>query len=271
LAQRLDVPPADFQYTAVGLNHLTWFTEVRAKGQDVMPRLRELARAELSKRSSDPEAYDLPGGLCWQLLDIFGAYPAVGDGHVLEFFPTLFPTGEYGGKKIGVEWHRFEDITKWGDGIYAQMREKAFSKEPLEDDYFEKIAGEGEHEQCIDIIESIRQDKGEVFSANLPNGGQVPNLPPEAVLEGPAVATAVGLKPIAQRPLPPGIAGTLATRLQYVETLVEAALEGSRTKFVQALVLDGWVSSIEMAEKLADELLAAQADYLPGFGRAPAS
>jgi alpha-galactosidase len=265
LAQRLGVAPADFQYAAVGLNHLTWFTEVRSKGEDMMPRLHELAREELSKRTSEPEAYALPGGLCWQLLETFGAYPAVGDGHVLEFFPSLFPNGEYGGKKIGVEWHPFENIITWGDGIYEQMREKAFSKKPLEQDYFEKIAGEGEHEQCIDIIESIRLDKGEVFSANLPNSGQAPNLPLEAVLEAPTMATAGGMKPIAQRPLPSGVMGTLATRLQWVETVVEAALEGSRQKFVQALMLDGWVRSVDMAARLAEELLAAHADYLPQF------
>ena len=268
LAERLGVAPADFRYTAVGLNHLTWFTEIRSKGEDMMPRLHELAQDELSKRAADPEAYDLPGGLCWQLLQTFGAYPAVGDGHVLEFFPSLFPNGEYGGKKIGVDWHPFEDIIAWGNRIYDQMREKAFSKKPLEDDYFAKVAGEGEHEQCIDIIESIRLDKGEVFSANLPNSDQAPNLPPQAVLEGPTMATAGGMKPIAQRPLPSGVTGTLATRLQWVETVIEAALEGSRQKFIQALVLDGWVKSIDMATQLADELLAAQAEHLPPFANA---
>jgi alpha-galactosidase/6-phospho-beta-glucosidase family protein len=249
----------------VGLNHLTWFTELRARGQDVMPRLKEIAARELAKRESDPDSYQLPGGLCWQLLQTFGAVPAVGDGHVLEFFPSLFPAGEFGGKKIGVEWHPFENIITWGDGIYDEMREKAFSKKPLEEDYFEKIAGEGEQEQCIAIIDSIRRDKGEVFSANLPNLGQSPNLPPEAVLEAPTMATAGGMKAIAQRPLPPGVTGTLATRLQWVETVVEAALEGSRQKFIQALVLDGWVKSIDMAAQLADELLAAQGGHLPQF------
>ncbi len=265
LARQLEVDPSDFEYTAVGLNHLTWFTELRERGQDVMPRLKEIAARELTRRAAEPEAYDLPGGLCWQLLQTFGAFPAVGDGHVLEFFPSLFPTGEFGGKKIGVAWHPFERIITWGDGIYDEMREKAFSKKPLEDDYFEKIAGEGEQEQCIDIIESIRLDKGEIFSANLPNSGQAPNLPPEAVLEAPTMATAAGMKPIAQRPLPPGITGTLATRLQWVETVIEAALEGSRQKFIQALVLDGWVKSVDMAAQLADELLAAQAAHLPQF------
>jgi len=264
LAKELQVDPADLRYTAVGLNHLTWFTEVRARGEDMMPRLHELAEEHLA-RQSGPEQYSQPGGLCWQLLKTFGAFPAVGDGHVLEFFPTLFPNGEYGGQKIGLEWHPFEKIITWGDGIYEQMKEKAFSKDPLESDYFDEIAGEGEHEQCVDIIESIRTDAGRVFSANLPNSGQAPNLPPEAVLEAPTMATAAGMKPLAQPPLPSGVAGTLASRLYWVETVVEAALKGSRRKFVQALVLDGWVSSIPMAEQLADELLAAHAKHLPRF------
>jgi alpha-galactosidase/6-phospho-beta-glucosidase family protein len=170
-----------------------------------------------------------------------------------------------------VEWHPFEKIITWGDGIYEQMKEKAFSKEPLPSDYFDTIAGEGEHEQCIDIIDSIRQDKGEVFSANLPNSGQAPNLPPEAILEAPTMATAGGMKPIAQSPLPNGLAGTLASRLSWVETVTEAALEGSREKFVQALVLDGWVKSVGMAQELAEELLAAHAQYLPRFSGAGAA
>jgi alpha-galactosidase/6-phospho-beta-glucosidase family protein len=147
------------------------------------------------------------------------------------------------------------------------MKENAFSKEPLAADYFDKIAGEGEHEQCIDIIDSIRRDKGEVFSANLPNNGQAPNLPPEAVLEAPTMATAAGMKPIAQPPLASGIAGTLVSRLSWVETVTQAALEGSREKFVQALVLDGWVKSIGMAQELADELLTAHAEHLPRFSK----
>jgi alpha-galactosidase/6-phospho-beta-glucosidase family protein len=61
------------------------------------------------------------------------------------------------------------------------------------------------------------------------------------------------------------LAGTLATRYQWVETIVEAALEGSRDKFIQALVLDGYVDSFDMATKLADDLLTEQAVHLPQF------
>ena len=112
---------------------------------------------------------------------------------------------------------------------------------------------------------SIRNNRSKLFSANLPNTGQAPNLPLEQYIEGPAIAGAAGLRPIATPPLPAALVGTLATRFQWVEVTVEAALEGSRDKFVQALVLDGAVRSLDQAEKLADELLAAHRQYLPQF------
>jgi len=59
------------------------------------------------------------------------------------------------------------------------------------------------------------------------------------------------------------VAGTLATRFQWVEAVVEAALEGSRDKFIQALLLDGAVDDPDMVVALADDLLAAQVAYLP--------
>ncbi|MDH7480644.1 MAG: hypothetical protein QHH26_01550 [Armatimonadota bacterium] len=252
LANVLGVQISRLSYTAVGMNHLTWFTEVQVDGKDAMPRLQEIAAA---RKIEDGDPFS------WHLLRLFGAFPAVLDRHVCEFFTQFFADGSYYGKKLGVDAFSFEETIAWGDRIFEEMREDALSSKPLREEYFLKIGGE--HEQVIEIIDSILTNAGRVYSANLPNRGQVPNLPPESVIESPAVADASGLKPIPQKPLPSALAGTLATRLMWVETIVEAALEGSRTKFVQALVLDGSVKSLEMAEKLADELLAAQKEYLP--------
>jgi len=47
--------------------------------------------------------------------------------------------------------------------------------------------------------------------------------------------------------------------------VVEAALEGSRDKVVQALVIDGAAPSLDVAERLADDLIEAQRLYLPQF------
>lgn len=279
LARLLHIAPERFKYTAVGMNHLTWFVDVRADGQDALPRLREIARAKLTGLSgaNDLGARFAEGGTAergraaaiddpftWQLVDLFGAFPAVLDRHVTEFFPQLFRgRGSYYGKTLGVDAFSFEDTIAGGDRIFDEMTQQALAAEPLPEDYFARIGGE--HEQVLDILDSIRGDAGRVFSANLPNRGQVPNLPAEAIVESPAVADGGGVRPIAQPPLACGLAGTLATRFQWVETVVEAALEGRRDKFVQALVLDGAVESVAHAQALAEDLLAAQSVYLPLF------
>jgi len=266
LAKEMGVEFARTKYAAVGMNHLTWFTEVRIDGRDALPRLREIGRGKLERMAAGEVSAEEISPFSWQMLELFGAFPAVLDRHVTEFFPHLF-AGEkqYYGKTLGVDCYSVEGIIGYGDSIYNEMKERAFSPEPLAEDYFDTISGE--HEQVVEIIDSIRQDAGRIYSVNLPNRGQVPNLPDEAILETPAIAEGAGLRPIAQPPLPAGLVGTLATRLAWVETVVEAALEGSRTKFVQALLLDGAVSSVEVAERLADELLAAHAGYLPQFGK----
>jgi alpha-galactosidase len=271
LAARLEVEPSRMRHTAVGINHLTWFTEVRVDGRDVLPKLAAMAREALGRGPADVRARRdcrrTQMIVTWQLLELFGAYPAVGDRHITEFFPHLFGgKGAYHGRTLGVDEFSFEDCIAYGDRTYAEMAALAKAPGALSSDYFERMCGE--HEQVLDIIESVRTDAGRIYSANLPNRGQVPNLPAEAVVESPAIASAAGLRPIQQPPLSAALCGTLATRFQWVETVVEAALEGDRNKFVQALVLDGAVPSIDVARTLADELLAAHQRYLPLFRKA---
>ena len=262
LADLLDVPRDELHYTAAGVNHLTWFTDVRHDGKDLMPRLHEIGREALASAAEDPDTVNR-NRFTWELLERFGAFPAVGDRHTSEFFPQFFREGKYYGRTLGVDAFSFEETIAGGDRIFDEMRTDALSPEPLGDEYFDRIGGE--HEQVIDIIQSLRTGSHKTYSANLPNEGQVPNLPEGAVLESPAVALKGSLEPVQLEPLAPGIAATLAMRLAWVETIVDAALEGSRDKFVQALVIEGAVDSLETAEKLADELLAAQAEYLPQF------
>jgi alpha-galactosidase len=261
LAALLGVPAESLSTTAAGINHLTWFTELRAGGVDLGPKLAELARAKVAQITAG-QSVDDP--FTWQLCDLTGAFPAVKDRHITEFFGRLFAAeGSYFGRTLGVEAFSFEQTIAWGDQGFERMAAVARGEQPLPPEWLGH--GGGEHEQVVDIIASIRGDAGRTYSANLPNRGQVPNLPAEAVIESPALALAPGLRPIQLPPLPPFIAGTLASRFEWVETVVEAALRGSRRHFVQALLLDGAVSGLDQAERLADELLAAQRDYLPQF------
>ena len=279
LAGFIGVPVEELRYAAVGINHLTWFTELRHNGQDAWPRVREeLARRlgvgidvaslgqkfpEMGETPEPPEGLDNP--FSWDMFQLYGAFPAVLDRHAIEFFPQLVPDGRYYGKTLGVDCFSMEACIENGDRAYERMREIALSPDPLPEDFFDPFGGE--HEQVISIIDSIRTDAGRVYSANLPNRGQVGNLPADAVIESPAVADGSGMHALMMGDLPAGIAATLVSRLATVETIVDAGLTGDRDLFVQALVADGSVKSLATARALADDLLAAHAEHLPQFAR----
>jgi alpha-galactosidase len=277
LADALKVDPKDLSYNVAGINHLTWFSEVSIKGVDAMPMLRQQAKKVIQSAQSAVDAAEdgsasIPhsGGpfdssfrepFSWQSLLWFDAFPAPGDRHITEFFPQLFRDGRYYGKTLGVDEFRFEDTIAAGDEIFAEMRTDALNPGALPDSYFASQGGE--QEQVVEILQAIHNNVNKVFFANLPNSGQAPNLPLGMVVETPAVTDGRGIHPIQQSPLPTAAAGALATRFAWVETVTEAALEGSRQKFIQALILDGAVNSPDAAVRLAEDLITAHKAYLP--------
>ena len=109
------------------------------------------------------------------------------------------------------------------------------------------------------------EDKRRIFSANLPNRGAVPNLPNDAILELPAVATATGLRAVQILDFPERLAALLRRKIEGQALTVEAALTGSRARFVDAVLADGAVSERHVAEELVDELLKEHRVHLPQF------
>ena len=277
MARALDAPLDAVKYTAAGINHLTWFTEVRLHGQDAMPRLggdcRQTAgRVAWPRRKATPAStspwdesgltVDFP--LAWQLLQRFGAFPAAMDRHVTEFFPQWFRgQHSYYGRTLGVDAFPFEAVVKLGDQVYADMEEHAMAPGPLPADYFDRISGE--HEQVVEIIDSIRRDVGRVYSTNLPNRGQVPNLPPEAIVESPAVADAGGLRPIM---LPSSMRRWPARWPRGISGWKRSSRPPCRGAATSSCRHSCWTApsnSLADAERMAGDLLKAQAEYLPQF------
>ena len=277
LASFIGAPPEEISSLFVGLNHLTFVFDLRWKGRDVFP----LACARLAAERGDSADLDAIGQqfpemgapsesfraadnpFSWSLFETYGAYPAVNDRHVVEFFPERFPNGQYHGKTLGVDVFSIESTIAHGDEIYARMRARALGREPLDEQLFARAVGE--HEQLLDILGAIAGDTRKIFSVNLPNCGAVPNLPDDAVLELPAAATATGLRPLQILDFPDPLAAIVTRKLAATRLTVEAALSGDRNLFVEALLADGAVTDPEMARKMGDELLEAHRDDLPQF------
>ncbi len=236
----------------VGMNHLTWITHLTHAGEDLWPRVRE-GRAAL-----DP----MDNPFSWELFDSYGAFPAVLDRHVSEFFPECFPGGDYYGRKLGLEAFDIDGVIHSGDDHFERMAAQAEGRLALDESVFAREAGE--HEALIPIIASIRSDARDVFPMNVPNR-TVAGVPEGFVIETPVAASGAGCLPLNLPPVGPGVLATVCEALYGVEITVEAALTGDRDLVTQALLYDRCVTSRRAAIALADALIEANREHLPQF------
>jgi alpha-galactosidase/6-phospho-beta-glucosidase family protein len=154
----------------------------------------------------------------------------------------------------------FESVIEWGDKIFERMANEAYGLTPLAE---EKEAGE--HSQLVEILRAVWSDANRFYSVNLPNTGQVSNLPLGAILEGTTLVNGSGFHPLSFGHLPPGISAILQRVIGIQELTAAAALNGDYRLLVQALLAEGHVLTRQQAEALADALLAAQRQWLPHF------
>jgi alpha-galactosidase len=251
-----------------GINHCHWVVDFRIKGQDAFPMLRAILDQDTersqwkfgSQIARPQETVKQP--LCIRLFRHFGAYPGPGDGHVGEFFPQLMRplienVEEFQGEAIKyvyrsypVLWQKMEDIGKKG----APIDTEAFAKELAWD-----------HTQFLDILESQQDNLGRVQYVNIPNRGFIHNLPEDMVVEVPATVDAAGLHPFALGDLPDTIIPMMAHKLASLNLIIEAAMEGSREKAVQAFLNDPHCTDIEKGIRMVNELIDGELEYLPNF------
>ncbi|MET4780570.1 hypothetical protein [Glaciihabitans sp. UYNi722] len=271
LAQLIDAPFERTSTLYAGINHLTFIYDFRLDGADAWPLVRERVHRELAETASPADIgnifYDSPTAwhnpFAWELFDRYGAFPAAGDRHVTEFFPERFASGDYYGKKLGIDAFSLPEILEWGEDRYQGMRRQALGEEPLDQSIFERSGGE--QEQLIAIIRSITFDTREMFSCNVINGCLVRGLPESAAVEIPGVATGRGIRPIAVPDLSVPLTAILNRRLSSVDIAVEAAMTGNRGLVVEAMIADGAVTDGSAAASLTDDLIQAQAEFLPRF------
>lgn len=276
IARFLGVPEADFTSFGIGLNHLTYLTRMRVKGQDAIPMLHaKLDEQEkgLAKELDEKSVWDnivtgraprwADDPFSWGLFRQYSVFPCAMDRHAVEFYPERFPGGAYHGHLLGREAFPIDKRIALGDTWYDEMLAIANSPDPLPKSYYENVPGESE--QLLEIMHSLLLDKRGVFSVNLPNTGQAPYLPKDAIVECNASAVGGGFAALMADPLPAALVAKLNAKIEAIEITVDAAVKGSRDLMVEALLADGAVGTPDKAVKLADDLIAEHRQHLPQF------
>ncbi len=275
LSNLLGVPLDDLQTKACGINHFTWFQEIKQKstGEDLYPKLREVEQ----KGDWLAQWHELALGRI--LFRRFGQWPSPASNHYGEYLrwaeefviPQLqFFYDPYDG-------HPWEN-NQIPEGVYTvdqvdYEREwtKDWSKKLLPVGSTEEIQLENEDgsfkssgEIATLIMESVMSNKKQWLEAvNVPNRGAIPNLPDDLVVEVPAYCDASGIQPLSMEPIPEGIAATIRLHASIHKLLVEAYVEQSKDKLLQAILIEPTVDSYRNAIAMCDEMLTLQKDVLP--------
>jgi alpha-galactosidase len=261
---------AEVHATFAGLNHLCWLLDYRLGSEDLYPRLAALVADNAGGQdapSTSTEGVHLP--VSADLFRTFGRYPAPGDRHVAEFFGWYLRSGA----GVGVD----EDHLPWGlqggrDDTIRYIDQKGDLWQRLHDQADGKLPAapvdgdDQEAERLVSIAEALVTGREHVeLAVNLPNAGAIANLPPDAVVEVPAVVGARGVTGLSVGPLPSAIAAVLTARAEQQELTVQAALRGDRALAVQALALDPLVPSPAVARMILDDAVRAHGRTLGAF------
>ena len=256
----------DIRARYCGINHFFWILDFSVKGRPGYPALRrKMSRGETLDDLIANQYIDAAGFasvrrlVAGELFDTYGYLPYLGDRHTCEFFPRyLAPTRE----RLAEYELRLTSISE-----RRALRRKA------QTDTDRLVAGKKKpdrapsRETAADIARALLAGHEFVDVMNLPNTGQVPNLPTGAVLETPGIVSRAGFSPVACGRMPQTLANLLMPHITNQALIVEAGMEGDWNKAHQALIGDPLCShlSIPKIKHMGKKLLEANRQYLPQF------
>jgi 6-phospho-beta-glucosidase len=240
----LNVEPDSVLLDHVGLNHLTWERAAIVDGTDRLPELIAEHGKQLAELVQIPQ----------RILELTGTVPS----YYLRYF--------YCHDEVVAEQRRAPTRGARVAGIERELL--ATYADPMLDTkpaLLSERGGAFYSEAAVGLLASLRggSDKsGAVHAANVRNNGTFPNLPENAVIEVCCDVGAGGAVPRSTPPLAPDIAGLVTHHSGYEELALDAAQRGGRDRVYRALLAHPLIGQHDLADRLTDQLLAANAAYL---------
>lgn len=244
------VPLVDIR--AAGTNHFTWVLSVhdRRTGEDLYPLLKQRF-FELDEKFEP---------LTRRIFRDFGLFPVPGDTHLCEYLPWM-------SDPVTKPWEKF-NIRLYDWDVMAGLRD--FSLDRLNDMANNSLTIEGlvdsDSEGALEMIENISCAGSHYhLAANLPNTGQISNLPLGAIVETPVMVSGSGIHPVHVGALPEPVAELCRRELMSAQLGVDAAVEGNYEKALQCLLLDPVTHELDTARLILDDYLKTYKEHLPQF------
>jgi 6-phospho-beta-glucosidase len=243
-ARHFGVEPRRVQLGHVGLNHLSWERAVLVDGVDRLPELLDGAIEELGAE------VDLPA----ELVRLGGSVPSY---YLRYYYMTRAVLEE---QRNGPT--RAEQVMDIERRLFEMYRDPALDRKP---DLLAERGGAFYSEAATELMASLHAGTGDVQVVDVRNDGAIPDLPKEAVVEVSGTVDSQGAHPLPVEPLAPEMLGLVQQVKSYEMLTVRAAVSGSRSAALKALIANPLVADYGVAEPMLGELLAANRSQLPRF------
>lgn len=254
----------DLRTTVTGINHFTWITAASYNGMDLMPVYARFAQKyHLSGYETGPDSnwmnshFNCAHRVKIDLFLRFGAIAAAGDRHLAEFVAPWYTKDP-------------ETIRSWMFSLTpVSWREQDLKERLARSDRLISGAEEPDlnpsGEEGHLLIKALLGLGDMISNVNIPNRGQIPDLPLNAVVETNASFCMNRIDPLFAGATPRSILPLLSRHVFNQENTLYAALNCDRQLGFTTFMHDPQLSSVtpEEGEKLFCDMLESQRSWLP--------
>lgn len=271
--EQLGVPRPDrheITIDASGVNHFTWITEAKYKGVDLlkllpdfMEKYYEIGCCEQMGHSpeqfkNDPFLYG--NKVKMDLFRRYGVLAAAGDRHLVEF--------------VNSDWYLKdpETVESWLFHLTTVDYRKRQQAERIEES--ERMASgkqpvnvKRSNEEAIALMLAVLGLGKVVSNVNMPNRGQMPDMPLGMIVETNCVFDDNSVKPVVANKLPLAVTNLIYRNGMNIETCYHGIKTRNLDEIFASFVNQPLCSrlSVEQARELFGKMLKATAPYLKDF------
>jgi alpha-galactosidase len=265
IARALGLPMEEVDIVCSGINHQTWYIDIRHKG-------RRIGKDELLAAFEAHPVFSRQEKVRIDVLRRFGVYSTESNGHLSEYLPWYrkrpaeildwISTDEWIHGETGGYLRYSTENRNWFETDFPAFLEQAGQSL---DDY------ERTDEHASHILEA--RETGRVYRGhfNVKNNGIIRNLPQDCIIESPGFVDRFGINMVEGIELPLAAAATCSASVSVQRMSVQAAMTGDVELLKQAVLHDPLVGAIctpEEVWQMVDEMLVAQAEWLPQYADA---
>lgn len=257
-----EIPREEIKVNPVSVNHFTWLTKATYHNMDLFPIYKEFCDGNVSGQDTQADEnwmnkdFSSKEQVKMDLFKRFGYIAAAGDRHLAEFCEGKWylespeRVAEMGFKLTTVDFRRKDLEKRRGKSEgYISGERKLEIKQSGEEGVLQIRALLG----LCDLATNV----------NIPNQGQIPNLPLGAVVETNALFRANSLTPVFAGPIPEEIYPLVSRVCTEQELTAQGIAERDLKKIFCAFANDPLVTcSLDDAKKMFREMCENTKEYL---------